>query len=312
MPRTAIHVLRPSLLALLVLSVVAGGADARPGGGAARGRAGGASPARIGGAAQNHAPMSGRPGLAAQAPRVRAGGEGRPGAQQLQGYLNLPVGQLNGQPLAAGQLSARGADLRATAQSWVGNLQNGPQPFSAAWYADHPNAWQYTHPHADAWAVASVATATAWLGWGAVDGGNGGSTTTVYVEQAPAEPTLADAPATPPNAETAPTTPAGDWLPLGVFALSRPEGSGRQVVQLAVNRAGDVQGVYYDEFLGATVNVVGAVDRATQLVSWSPESNRQTVFTVSLVGLTSPEAPVDVTTPAGGETWLAVRLEAPQ
>ena len=38
------------------------------------------------------------------------------------------------------------------------------QMFTLAWYRDHPNAWHLTHPHADAWAIATMATVAGWVG----------------------------------------------------------------------------------------------------------------------------------------------------
>jgi hypothetical protein len=97
-----------------------------------------------------------------------------------------------------------------------------------------------------------------------------------------------------------------------VFALERPQSGGRQLVQLAVNRDGALSGVYFDEFLGVSVNVAGSVERGAQRAAWSLESNPQVGFSTPLATLTSASGEVSVTGPDGAETWVAARLESPQ
>ena len=83
------------------------------------------------------------------------------------------------------KFQSRNGEFHENAQNKRSSFKNGAQPFTAEWYADHPAAWQYTHPHADAWAVASAAGVAAWLGW-ANQPVYGTSSTVVY-QEVPAE-----------------------------------------------------------------------------------------------------------------------------
>ncbi|MAT68947.1 MAG: hypothetical protein CMJ58_05430 [Planctomycetaceae bacterium] len=322
MLRNTFHVSFLFAVALAAVILLPTDAQARPGGGRS-GRAGGVG-SRSGGGLPSPTGDSGttRPaGFRAQGPRPAALGDAgvRPsatatsaGTQQVQSFLNLPQsGQSVRNQISTQQFSDQPGQLRSQTQEWLGNATSGPQPFSPAWYAQHPNAWQYAHPHADAWAAATVAATANWLGWTTIGGST--STSVTYVEAAPAEPTPAEPLV---DSGLAPTSaapvPAGEWLSLGVFALDRPGGGGRQVVQLAVARSARVQGVYYDDLLGVTANVSGTVDRATQQVTWSPEGNPRTVFAADLAGLAAAETRVKVTTDGGVQQWTAVRLESPQ
>ena len=84
---------------------------------------------------------------------------------------NITSGQFNktqglfGQNLQTAKSNAVG-QAQNKASSLQANFSSKNESFSPAWYADHPGAWQYTHPHADAWAIAGIGAAAAWLGLG--------------------------------------------------------------------------------------------------------------------------------------------------
>ena len=59
----------------------------------------------------------------------------------------------------------------------------------------------------------------------------------------------------------------GDWLPLGVFALTKPgETNSIVTIQLAVNKQGVIRGNYTDTKTNKTMVIQGAVDKKTQMV----------------------------------------------
>ena len=117
-------------------------------------------------------------------------------------------------------------------------------------------------------------------------------------------------------AESAPATDAaaGDWMPLGVFALVQKEESEPHfIMQLAVNKSGAIAGNYTDVIGGTNVPVQGAVDKKTQRAAWTVGKNKATVCETGIYNLTRDEAPAlihmgkDKT-----QQWLLVRLKQPQ
>jgi hypothetical protein len=187
---------------------------------------------------------------------------------------------------------ATNAQLKAT-------LPAGKQPFTPGWYADHPTAWQYTHPHADAWAVATIGTVAAWLGIPAPLPADAASGENVFTSQSVAPP--------------AEVPEVGDYLPLGVFALG-PHGAhdASALVQLAVSKSGDLRGTYYDVVTGQEQPLSGQFDKQTQLATFKLESPDSAEFEISLVSLTRPEGNARLRF-TGGQTrdWSLARFEPP-
>ncbi len=328
-----------TVAAIAALLVDVGPAEARPGGGRGRGgpsasRGSHARPTQTAGnrgAAQAHQAQGGRAAQAAQSgagPRAHGANPGPPragndpqslgqqqAAQQLrqqsaQRRQNRP-GQANWQDRPAAANWQNGGQHPRNAQAWWNNYQNGPQPFSPAWYAQHPNAWHATHPYAGRWPVASVAVVGTWLGWAAVPQETYSSTTIyfdgepVYTDESEAVAGQYDVDASPADVEL----PAGDWLPLGVYSLvTAPDQDPMQLVQLAVDRNGVVRGVYYDAVTNTSHNVVGSIDRDTQNAQWTLESNPDLAFQTGIDQLTQPTGVVEVTLPSGVQEWQLVRL----
>jgi hypothetical protein len=85
-----------------------------------------------------------------------------------------------------------------------------------------------------------------------------------------------------------------EWLPLGVFAIvaDPAQTHADKVVQLAVNKAGDVRGNLQDFLTDKVVPVQGAVDRQSQRVSMTLEGVEGLVVDTSLYNLTNDEVPV--------------------
>ncbi len=285
------------LAAALMLGLLTADAMAQPGG-RLRGR-------RLGG------PRANNPGPNA----ANTNGAARPNRQLGQGLQNLggklqqaidagalesilgqagaPVPQL---PNADAGLKAASADMASRAElraQFAGN-----EPFSPAWYADHPRAWQFTHPHADAWAVASIAAATAWVGIAP-------AASATAAEQVHTSDTL-----DPESANK--TEPAGEFLPLGVFALG-PAGAQdpSALLQLALSKQGEIAGNYFDVVTGTTSPVSGSLDKHTQLATFKIISPGAAEFEAALVSLTRPDGSIRLRF-AGGEVsdWHLARFES--
>ncbi|MBL9164303.1 MAG: hypothetical protein JNL18_16350 [Planctomycetaceae bacterium] len=105
----------------------------------------------------------------------------------------------------------------------------------------------------------------------------------------------------------------GDWLPLGVFAFTRPDQTTSDIsIQLAVNKEGVIRGNYTDSATKQNQVVQGSIDKKTQRVAFTVGDNKTSVIETGLYNLTKDEAPCllhlgkDQT-----EQWLLVRLKQP-
>ena len=107
---------------------------------------------------------------------------------------------------------------------------------------------------------------------------------------------------------------SGDWLPLGVFALTKPDAAKSNVtIQLAVNKQGIIRGNSTDTATNKNQVIHGSVDKKTQRVAFTVGDNQTEVVETGLYNLTKDEAPClihfdkDKT-----QQWLLVRLKANQ
>ncbi|RCS41049.1 hypothetical protein DTL42_20890 [Bremerella cremea] len=103
----------------------------------------------------------------------------------------------------------------------------------------------------------------------------------------------------------------GDWMPLGVFALTKTDETKSNVtIQLAINKQGIVRGNYTDNQSGDTQVIQGSVDKKTQRVAFTVGDNKNDVVETGLYNLTKDEAPVLIHFGADKtEQWLLVRLK---
>ena len=192
--------------------------------------------------------------------------------------------------------------------------------YGAGWYGEHPGAWYAAGWAAGAaWRTASWDSACEWLAWSTAPvyydygsnvtyqdnsvyvNGQDVGTSADYYNQATtlaSQGTQADAPED------------GDWLPLGVFALSKNSAATSDVViQLAVNKSGAIRGNYTDTVTNKTQAVAGSVDKATQRVAFQVGDNKTAVIETGLYNLTKDEAPVLVHLDKDRtEQWLLVRM----
>ena len=113
---------------------------------------------------------------------------------------------------------------------------------------------------------------------------------------------------------TAADAPAdGNWLPLGVFALTKQGETKSDVsIQLAVNKQGILRGNYTDTVTNQTQLVHGSVDKSTQRLAFTVGDNKTTVIETGLYNLTKDEAPCLIHFgQSSTEQWLLVRLKQP-
>ncbi|XZE53548.1 hypothetical protein SH139x_005297 [Planctomycetaceae bacterium SH139] len=214
---------------------------------------------------------------------------------------------------------------RYTAAAAVRTNYNHWGIYGSGWYTNHPGAW-----FAAGWASSAAWNACTWGNAASYDGysemppvyydygnnvtyegdvvymnGDAVGTSEEYYEQAA---TLATAGA---QAEA----PAdSDWLPLGVFALTKPEETQLAVtIQLAVNKDGILRGNYTDTNTDKTQLIQGSVDKQTQRAAFTVGDDTTHLIETGLYNLTKDEAPCllhfgsDRT-----EQWLLVRLPEPE
>ncbi|TWT34375.1 protocadherin [Blastopirellula retiformator] len=195
--------------------------------------------------------------------------------------------------------------------------------YGPGWYTDHPGAWFAAGWAAGyCWRAATWGSLDAWMGYSDApvyyDYGN----TVVYQDNSvyvngqsvgtPEEyydsaSTLAT------DGAQAQASSDGDWLPLGVFALSKSgETTSDVTIQLAINKDGIIRGNYTDTKTGKSEVIQGSADKKTQRVAFTVGDNTNNVVETGLYNLTKDEAPVlihfgkDKT-----EQWLLVRLKKP-
>ena len=196
--------------------------------------------------------------------------------------------------------------------------------YGRGWYAQYPGAW-----FAAGWAARTVWNACTWGSAAAycgysqappvyydygnnviyednsvyVNGENAG-TSEQYYDQAAA---LARA------GEQADAPADGDWLPLGVFALTEPNQPTSDVtIQLAINKQGVVRGNYTDTVTNQNQLVKGSLDEKSQRVAFTVGDNTTNVVETGLYNLTKDEAPCLIHFGADRtEQWLLVRLHQP-
>jgi hypothetical protein len=262
-------------------------AQARPGGGARRG--------------PGPRPAGARPG------NIRPGNLG---GQIGQGIRN-PGGKLPG--IKSGNLAEtlQNGNFQNKVSQLKTNFTPANQPFTPAWYADHPRAWQYTHPHADAWAVATFGAAATWLGITAANGGyatDGGTVYTSDADDASEDQSGNDSPE-----DEQQIAAADEYLPLGVFALApKTEKDASALVQLAVNKQGQLRGNYYDVVSGQDQPIEGTLDKKTQRAAFKVSPGGKVSFETSLASLTRDGGTITLRFENGqARQWTLARFDNP-
>jgi hypothetical protein len=224
------------------------------------------------------------------------------------------------------------------------NLQNRyDHAFTPQWWKDHPraahaywdshhNGWHYW------WRPATWAAVTGFIAGASVAGGGYGEPIyydygdTVYYEgndvyvggqkTASAEEYYQQAN----NIASSPSAPAPDpadtdqqsaeWLPLGVFALSQGNAAhSNMVLQLALNKNGEIAGTFYNTTIDVARPVKGMVDKKSQRAAWAFADGKNTdvIMETGLYNLTQDQT--DALVHFGKDKtqqWLMVRLNEPE
>lgn len=106
-----------------------------------------------------------------------------------------------------------------------------------------------------------------------------------------------------------------EWLPLGVFAVTRPgEVASNELVQLAVSKDGVLSGTWFDQESGTARPLQGMVEQETQRAAWcfADAPNEGLVVETSVYNLTEQECTALAHLgPVTTEYWQLVRLEQP-
>ncbi|MEX1039749.1 MAG: protocadherin [Pirellulaceae bacterium] len=259
-------------------------------------------------------------GVGSQGGVATVGGvQGAEGASAVRGAAVGPNGN------AAAGFAHVSPSGRTTTAAAVRTNYNHWDLYGGNWYRNNPGAW-YAAGWATntAWRASTWNTAAHYYGYQNTppiyyDYGNNviyqdnvvyvsgseAGTSQQYYDQAASLATTgtqADAPAD------------GDWLPLGVFALTRPDETQSTVtIQLAVNKEGVIRGNYTDTTTSSTQLIQGSVDKQTQRVAFTVGDDTTNLLETGLYNLTKEEAPCLVHFGSERtEQWLLVRLQNPQ
>jgi len=107
-----------------------------------------------------------------------------------------------------------------------------------------------------------------------------------------------------------------EWLPLGVFAISRDQATDSNVIlQLAVDKNGVIAGTYYNTTTDIARPVRGMVDKKTQRAAWtfSDGKNTDIIMETGLFNLTQDQTEALVHFgKAKTQQVLMVRLDQPK
>jgi hypothetical protein len=100
---------------------------------------------------------------------------------------------------------------------------------------------------------------------------------------------------------------------MGVWALTQEQkGDAVMFLQISLNKEGVISGAYKNTLTGQNEQVIGAVDRESQLAAWRLGQNGKTVIETGIFNLTKDVAPVQIHFDANNtQTWIMVRLPEP-
>lgn len=214
---------------------------------------------------------------------------------------------------------------RYTAAAAVRTNYNHWGIYGRGWYTNHPGAW-----FAAGWAASTAWNASTWnnaasyVGYTEAppvyyDYGNNVTyeDNTVYMngdEIGTAEEYYEQAETLATSGAQADAPADGDWLPLGVFALTKPDQTQSAVtIQLALNKQGIIRGNYTDTKTDETQLIQGSVDKQTQRAAFTIGEDTTHLIETGLYNLTKDEAPCLLHFGTERtEQWLLVRLPAPE
>jgi hypothetical protein len=265
-----------------------------------------------------------RPGVgdrlqAGTLPAERPGADRRPGIAERPGAPDRPV-NLPARPNAdqiRDNLHGRYDDL-----------------FTPQWWKDHPNMakayWQnsgkYQYAYNQWWKHATWASLGGWVAgssWSSPEYYDYGESVyyqdeQVYVNGKPAAGAQEYYQQAGDLAAAAPTSqaPESEWLPLGIFAISRDQATdSNTLLQLAVDKNGVIAGTYYNTSNDTSRPVKGSVDKKTQRAAWTFADGKNTdiIMETGVFNLTQDQTEALVHFgPQKTQQWLMVRLDQPK
>lgn len=212
-------------------------------------------------------------------------------------------GKVRISPREKGQIYSQDAVRR------VGDRLKRTHPDRSTWFNDqffskhHLNPYYHRHGN-DWWRRSQWVTINRWLpyGWSyPVDYSEG------YPEEIPIEPYSY------PQPEEVPQEQFGDWLPLGIFATGRTVDEAAVsniLIQLAINRNGDLAGTYYNVATNLSYLIEGVVDPETQQAAWKLANTTPAPLMVTgIYNLSQDVVSTVVYNPDGSaESWVLVRV----
>ncbi|HMK35272.1 MAG TPA: hypothetical protein VK463_09420 [Desulfomonilaceae bacterium] len=248
-----------------------------------------------------------RPG---QGPGDRPGFDGRPGTDRPRRDVNVQVAQ-------------------HVRNNYVNRYDN---MFNRNWWQNHPRlASAYSHNgqwhHHDWhhwWRPAAWVAVAGWFPWGwgspvSYDYGDNiyYDNDSVYMNGEPVATAgqYYDQAAQLASAPQSQDADSGEWMPLGVFALSQGDtGASNTVLQLAVSKDGSIEGNYYNVDTDTARPIKGSVDKTTQRAAWTFNDGKNTdiVMEAGIYNLTQDQTEAlvhfgkDKT-----QKWVMVRLPEP-
>lgn len=205
-----------------------------------------------------------------------------------------------------------------TPRFWATNYCHFPWFRSYYWWGARP--WTYW------WGCPTWGGLTSWFPWGwstpyYYGYGPGGNVVYqngyVYVNDQPIA-TAEDYAASAAELATVPTPAnpdqAVEWMPLGTFALSEGENDKdpSRVVQLAVDKDGNISGTMANQKTNQTYPIQGRVDKETQRVAFTIGDNKDVVLETGIYNLTQQQTPVLAHGEGREETYLLLRLDPPK
>jgi hypothetical protein len=255
-------------------------------------------------------------------------------------YDNIKAGDGPGQNFIHGETQSKGSQIYDNIKAgnhpfqpvtpWIAHNNavvirhnfNNYNIYTAGWYRRYPAAWYpAAWAYGSAWVYAPWPSLWVWLGYPTgqpvyyeygtnvveqddsvyVNGQDAG-TTAEYSQQAQS---LAQAGAGQQAAD------GGEWMPLGVFAVSNgQQTTATNVLQLAVNKQGILRGNETDTTTNKSQIVQGSVDKKTERAAWTVGDDSQTVYETGIYNLTMDQTAVIVHMGNDKtEQWSLVRLD---
>lgn len=305
------------------------GVGTRPAAGIGGGAAGVATrpAAGAGGAAAAFLQNTPATGAIGARPGVGAGAAARPGdlaANRAQNFQSRQPNRVENRQQLHTDRTARRDEINNQFREHAGEHHD--------WYGD--NFWHNCdHPYfglrpgVDWWRVASWSAITGWVGYGWSEpqyysygenvyyqgdqvyyGDTAATSAEQYADQAA---TIAQS--VPENVDPNKL----EWLPLGVFAMTKDgESSGAEptlFLQLAVSKEGIISGTMQNTAANTTENIEGMVDKRTQRAAWNKIGSDSPIMETGIQNLTLDTAPALIHFADGStQQWLLVRMDKPQ